>query len=176
MKKVLIPIICTIASVFAVMAPAAQASDGTLNFTGNITANSCVINANSPNLTVALGDVPASALASASQRAGQTPFQITLTGCTGGATKVAAKFESGIADQTTGHLPLDATSTATNVEVAIFDATDTDNQFGQAPAPSAYQTLNGGAATLTYNAWYVATGAATVGTANANATYTLSYQ
>jgi major type 1 subunit fimbrin (pilin) len=147
-----------------------------LNFTGNITANSCVINANSPNLSVNLGDVPATALASASARAGQTPVQIVLTGCTPSATKVAAKFESGLADPATGHLPLDASSTASNVQIAIFDTTDTDHKFGQAPAASAYQTLTGGAATLNYSAWYVATGQATVGTANANATYTLSYQ
>lgn len=161
---------------FVAMAPAAHAADGTLNFTGNITANSCVINANAPDLAIPLGDVPASALASAGQRAGQTPFQMALTGCSSGSTKVAAKFESGLVDPVTGHLPLDATSGATNVQVAIFDATDTDNKFGQLPAASAYQTLTGGAATLQYNAWYVATGAATVGTANANATYTLSYQ
>ncbi|MFL9961095.1 fimbrial protein [Paraburkholderia sediminicola] len=176
MKKLTISTVPVAIAALIAIVPAAHAADGTLNFTGNITANSCVINANSPNLNIDLGNVPASALASAGQRAGQSAFQIALTGCTGGSTKVAAKFESGLADPTTGHLPLDASSTAKNVQVAIFDTTDTDNKFGQAPAPSAYQTLTGGAATLNYSAWYAATGAATVGTANANATYTLSYQ
>ncbi|MGR2705514.1 fimbrial protein [Pseudomonas sp. IB20] len=176
MKKTLVSTALAAGAFFVVMAPAAHAADGTMNFTGNITANTCVINASAPNLTVALGNVPASSLASSGQRAGQTPFQMSLTACSDGSTRVAAKFESGLVDSATGHLRLDATSTATNVQIAVYDTTDTDNKFGQAPTASAYQTLVGNAATLNYNAWYVATGAATVGTANSNATYTLSYQ
>lgn len=176
MKKTLLFAAVGPVAALVLTSSAAHAADGTLNFTGNITANTCVINASAPDLTIALGDVPASALATPGQRAGEAAFQMVLSGCTGGSTKVAAKFESGIVDAATGHLPLDATSTARNVQVAVYDATDVDNKFGQEPPASAYQTLSGGAATLNYNGWYVATGAATVGTANANATYTLSYQ
>lgn len=155
----------------------AMAADGTIDFVGNVVANTCVINAGSQNLTVNMGNVPASALATAGQMAGQTQFAISLTGCTGSATKVAAKFESGQADLTSGHLNLSAAAdVAQNVQVAIFDSSNVENKFGQPVPASSFQTLNSGNATLNYSAWYIATGTATTGSANAQTTYTLSYQ
>ncbi|QCP52586.1 hypothetical protein FAZ95_25860 [Trinickia violacea] len=61
-------------------------------------------------------------------------------------------------------------------EAAVFDVTGTDNTFGQQPPASADQTMESGTATLRYNARYMATGITSVGTANSNATYTLSYR
>ncbi|MGR2663374.1 fimbrial protein [Chromobacterium haemolyticum] len=153
----------------------ALAADGNMSFTGNVTANTCVIN--SPDLTIDMGDVPASALATPGARAGQTRFEIALTGCTEGVAKVAAKFESGTADLSTGRLGLTAdVNQAKNVQIAIYDMADAENKFGQAPPTSSYQDIISGSATLRYSAWYVATGVATVGTANAAATYTLAYE
>ena len=155
----------------------AQANGGTINFTGRIIPSTCSINLGKPDLTVALGDVPASALATPGARAGKKEFAIEVTGCSGGGTKVAARFESGNADPASGQLKLDASSEAGGVQIAIYDESDGLNKFGEDVPATSLRTLSGGAATLRYSAWYVATNdPVSPGTANASATYTLVYE
>ncbi|OKP17390.1 fimbrial protein [Serratia fonticola] len=155
----------------------ASAADGQVNFTGNITASTCSINGGvaSPQL-VNLGNVPASSLMTSGQTAGAKSFAIELTGCTGGNTAVAAHFESLTLGNPAGRLNLDATSEASNVEIALYDSMGALQPVnGVIPAQS-FVTLTGGNATLNYVAAYYATGEAEVGTANSEVSYTLSYQ
>ena len=155
----------------------AKANNGTINFTGRIVPSTCSINFGKADLTVPLGDVSAADLATPGVRAGKKEFSIELTGCSGAGTKVAAKFDSPDANLVSGRLKLDASSAASGVEIAIYDATDAHNKMGDQPPASASQTLSSGTAVLKYSAWYVATGDALVpGTANATATYTLVYE
>ena len=59
---------------------AAQASDGTVTFTGSIVATSCVITGGG-NIAVTLPPVDASALNASGKTATPTQFNIAMTGC-----------------------------------------------------------------------------------------------
>jgi major type 1 subunit fimbrin (pilin) len=171
------------ALIFAGTAMASQfacATDGTINFTGNVTAQTCTINGGgtNSNFTVALPTVSASTLSAAGQTAGRTPFAITLTNCTPATGTVHTFFEAGpTTDLNTGNLIVTAGG-ASNVEINLLN---TDASPISAGAPDASQnsksvSIAAGGATLNYFAQYIATGAATAGKADSSVVYTMSYQ
>jgi len=177
MKKTLLSTLLVAASL-AALAPAAQATDGTINFTGSVLASTCTVSTGTNgNFSVVLPPVSTKTLATAGNTAGRTPFSIQLTGC--GATPVKAQtfFEAGpTVNQSTGRLTV--TGGATNVEIGLLNATFQDIKAG---APLASQNtdvvaITGGTATMNFYAQYVATGAAGAGTANSSLQYTISYQ
>lgn len=170
-----------VAAAFA-MPALAHAADGTITFTGQVTAQTCTVNSGTgKDFTVALPPVSASALAIDGATAGRTPFKIVLTGCTTASGNVSTYFESGATIVTaTGRLK-NAAGTATKVEVGLLndDATNTTIMLGAAQASQNSQTfaVASNTATLSYFAQYVATGgAAGVGTVNTSVMYTMSYQ
>jgi major type 1 subunit fimbrin (pilin) len=171
------------AVIFASAAMASQfacASDGTITFTGNVTAQTCTISGNGTtnNFTVALPSVSSSSLAAAGQTAGRTAFNIALTACTPATGTVHTYFEPGATtDLTTGNLIV-ATGGATNVEIGLLNSDFTPIKAGAADASQNSESVSiaAGSATLNYYAQYTATGAATAGKANSSVTYTLSYQ
>lgn len=155
----------------------ANAVDGSISFTGEITAQSCKIDGDNPGTkTVNLGSIPASSLASVGETAGNQNFSMTLTECTGAATKVATHFESLTLASSENRLKLDSASTAKNVEIAIYDQNGVLQPVNGTVPESSYIAITDNAATLNYIAAYYATGAATAGTANSVVSYTLSYQ
>jgi major type 1 subunit fimbrin (pilin) len=165
----------TLAILTATAMGTAQASDGTINITGNITATTCKINgASSPvTVSVALPTVSTTALTATGMTAAPTPFTLALTGCTAGAT-AKTLFELGPnVDTATGNLK-NATGTATNVEVAILNSTDAVIDIRN---NTNSQTVNlvSSAATMSYYAEYIATGAATSGTVATSVTFSMSY-
>ncbi|MBV8272441.1 MAG: type 1 fimbrial protein [Cupriavidus sp.] len=174
------------------MSPAAFAADGTITFTGRVTAQTCTIagNGGNNNFTVALPTVSASTLATAGNFAGRTPFSIQLTGCNPNSGNVATYFEPGATiDATTGRLintattaaateTTAATTAATNVQVGLLNADLTNIALGSAFASQNSQqvAITGGTATLQYYAQYVATGGATTaGDVTTTATYSIVY-
>lgn len=171
------------ALIFASAAMASQfaaAADGTITFTGNVTAQTCTINGGGANnnFTVALPTVSASSLAAAGQTAGRTPFKIALTACTPATGTVHTFFEPGpTTDLATGNLIV-ATGGASNVEIGLLNSNFSAIKAGAADASQNSQTaaITAGSATLNYYAQYTATGAATAGAANSSVMYTLSYQ
>ena len=159
---------------------AAQASDGTITFTGTVVATSCVIGGSGASFTVALPPVDKNALAAAGNIAAPTLFPLVLTGCPA-STAVHALFEvnNTSLDSATGALKnLAATGPAANVEVQILNstlnpiniATGANNGAGSGGTTSA-----AGALTLNYYAQYYATGAAGSGAVSTNVTYALVY-
>jgi len=158
----------------------AHAADGTITFTGSVTAQTCTINGNgtgASDFTVTLPAVSASSLASAGATAGSTPFNIALTGCTQDSGNVHTFFEQGpTVDSTTGNLVLDADG-ATNVQIGLRNADGSVIALNQSDSNQNSESvaISGGAATLGYTAEYVATGAATPGAANSSVMYTMSY-
>lgn len=167
----------------------AFAEDGTITFTGHISSQTCTINgggSSSKNFTVGLPGVSASQLAAAGATAGRTGFSIALTNCTPATGNVHTFFESGpTVDPSTGNLVLikggepDASDVAANVQISLLNSDQTKIQLG---APDASQNSKAvpidksGAATLSYFAEYVATGAASGGSANSSVMYSLIYQ
>jgi major type 1 subunit fimbrin (pilin) len=119
------------------------ASDGTITFTGAVTASSCTINVNgsgSTTTTVQLPTVDTAALTNVAPRstAGGTFFNILLSGCAGvddygaGAapTTVQIYFEAGPnVDENTGGLinttgPGGSNTGGSNVEVMLYNASE----------------------------------------------------
>lgn len=158
----------------------AHAADGTITFTGNLTAQTCTIagNSSAANFTVALPTVSASSLAAAGATAGRTPFNIALTGCAQNSGNVHTFFEQGpTIDPTTGNLFVN-TGGATNVEIGLQNSDLSKIALNQPDAAqnSKSVAISSGSATLNYYAQYVATGVATAGAANSSVMYTMSYQ
>ncbi|MGO4278151.1 major type 1 subunit fimbrin (pilin) [Cupriavidus sp. OV038] len=157
----------------------AAAADGTITFTGNVTAQTCAINGGATNFVVALPTVSASSLSAAGKTAGRTPFSIALSGCTPTAGNVRTFFEAGPnTDASTGRLNLTAGG-AQRVQIGLQNASDETNinvGFANALQNSKSVPLASGAATLRYYAQYVATGAATAGAANTSVMYSIAYQ
>jgi major type 1 subunit fimbrin (pilin) len=157
------------------LTPAAFAVDGTITFNGNVLATSCTINGGTADFTVTLPDVSTNTLQAAGDTAGQTAFNIALSGCSANAT-ASAYFEQGAGiDATTGNL-INA-GTATNVQVQLVNSDGTSPINLMTPATNtttaAVTTTTGG--TLTYYARYYATGASTAGTVSAQEQYTINY-
>ena len=181
MKNNLLP-----AALIAVMAAlsiaprGAVAADGTINFTGQVTAQTCTINGNgtgTKNFTVTLPTVSASALPTAGSVAGRTQFNIALSACTPSTGNVAAYFEPGTSVAADGNLLNQSTGGAANVE---FQLLNTDLSVIVAGAPAATQNskkvaLNSGAASLVYYSQYYATAAAAAGAATSIVQYDITY-
>ncbi|MDM0044283.1 fimbrial protein [Variovorax dokdonensis] len=165
----------------------AQAADGTITFNGTVTDTTCSINgaaAGAGDKTITLPSVSKASLAAAGQTAGTSSpadIKFALTGCTGSATKVVARFENGpTVDQASGRLVNTAgAGAATNVQIELLNKDQqpinvTTNSNNAVAANGA--TIASGAANLVYYGRYYATGAATAGSVSSTVQYTMQYQ
>ncbi|MHA6313535.1 fimbrial protein (plasmid) [Pantoea sp. S-LA4] len=156
---------------------AAEASDGTINFTGQIESQTCTVSVNGGTSTgtVVLPTVSSSLLKTSGQTAGSTRFTIDLSDCSTQTGDVYAYFEQGSNVNANGRL--NNTGTAENVELQLLDnASNALNAGSTAQTTSPVTaTLAAGAATLTYAAEYFATAAATSGTVASSVTYSINY-
>lgn len=168
----------------ATAAPFAMAFDGTINFNGELKAQTCVINVNgsvSPTAaTVVLPTVSTSALATAGQVTGQTGFNIQLSKCSGTAKTAAAFFESGSSvDPTSGNLK-NTTGSATLVQLQLVDSANGKaikaGDSAQVASTSRTSIDGSGNANLPYAVQYYANGATTAGTVVSSVTYSINYQ
>ncbi|EKT1238278.1 fimbrial protein, partial [Escherichia coli] len=168
MKKILL--VTTVAALFSVQS--ANAADGTINFTGNITDTACNVEASSANQSVDLGTVSSSAFSGAGSTASPTRFTISLTTCPEAASTAKVRFDGTTAPGNPSILALNSGQTAGSVGVAIYE--DDSNTLIPIGTASASKTLSStGTNTMTYIAKYMATGASvSAGSANATATFT----
>ncbi len=154
---------------------AANAADGTINFTGEIIDSACTVSTTSADQTVVLGTVSNKAFSAAGDTAAATAFQIDLTDCPATVTSATVKFDGTAyqGDNSALALTPDA-GAATGVAVQIRNA---DNSVLPLFTDSnsitlAQDTTN----TLNFNAAYVATAATvTAGPANAVTTFSVVY-
>ncbi|MFP3888943.1 MAG: fimbrial protein [Ralstonia sp.] len=187
MKKLAMSLIgtATLATLGA-MPAAAQASDGTITFKGTVAGTSCTISVDGGGAsnTVTLPTVQTGSLASAGTTAGARTFTIGLTKCAAGeGAKVAgaarAFFEMGSNVDDNGRLNnIAATSPAGNVQVELLDASSNVINIGNASqrVDGAQKTsIVDGAATMTYQARYYATAAASAGDVETSVTYSVDY-
>lgn len=159
---------------------AAQAADGTINFSGRLIAQTCTITVGgvvSPAVaTVTLPTVSTSLLAAAGQSTGRTDFEIELSGCTGAATTAAAFFEAGAdVDPVSGQLI--NRGSATNVRLRLLDGI-TPISAGNTNQITGTTRVNfaSGSAVLPYAVEYLATGTSVAGTVTSSVTYSVNYQ
>jgi major type 1 subunit fimbrin (pilin) len=163
-----------------------QASDGTITFTGAVTASTCTLKvngtANNGTATVALPIVDTAALTNSAPKttAGGTFFSIGGVG-PAAPTQVSIYFEAGPnVDEVTGGLI--NTVTGSNVEVNLYNASNativgTQIMPGTPTNQPTALTVTGG--TQWFYAGYSTAGAAaqaTAGAVNTSITYSLIYQ
>ncbi|WP_329742282.1 fimbrial protein [Dyella sp. A6] len=169
---------------YSPMARAVQNSspDGTITFNGLVVANTCTVNANgsgSTGGTVTLPTVYTSSLAAAGATAGDTAFNISVSGCDKNLSNVTT-YWSGTNVNTNGRLTNLASSN--NVDVQLLNSGDTSSDvinLNGAQGSQNSKTVNldsTGAATLNYYARYYATAAATSGKVNTSVSFTMVYQ
>ncbi|MGM8766077.1 fimbrial protein [Enterobacter asburiae] len=183
MKKIIA--IAALGSVFAVSA-AQAAGNGIINFTGAVNNQTCNATVNGATgataATVTLPTVQATVLATQGNTAGQTAFNVGVTGCAAtspsGASNVKAYFEKGANVDANGRLINTATGTpASNVVLELVDGTgNTAIKAGDiAQNTGNFVAISGGNATLPYAVRYYATGGATAGAVTSSVTYSLIY-
>lgn len=161
----------------------AHASDGTINFTGTVTADTCTVSVNDQtNPTLNLGTVNTADLAAAGQTGPATNFTLNLTSCPSTFTGASVTF-SGNADSSSGVFKNEAGSdtAAANVGVELYDATQTQVKADAAYDATAYLQPNSDktalSAAIPFTARMVAIAdGATAGTLVSHADYTISYQ
>lgn len=158
-------------------AGSANAADGNIIITGEITDTTCNISVNGAgsSTTVVLPTVSTDSLSTAGATAGATPFNIALSGCSGSALNTASTwFEPGPnVDGTTGRL--DNTGDAENVQVELLNSNLDAIVVGSPTQNDIPVDISGGSGTLNYYARYYATGAAEAGTVNTSLQYTVIY-
>ena len=154
------------------------ATDGTINFTGEISENTCVVTLNNSSNgtgTVTLPTVSANALSVATSVAGMTPFTIDLSECQlSGLKMVSTYFEPGPYVNADGRLIPSDSSGAKNVEIQLLNSEQKAIVAGVLPI----EKNDIGSATetsLSYFAQYYATGAATPGSLSSQVSYTIVY-
>ena len=157
-------------------APAAQAADGTIEFTGAVTAVTCTINGGNADFNVVLPTVSAASLATSGAVAGRTPFKIEVSGCTPDTGKISTFFEADAHVTKDGRLNIDDGG-AKNVQVALLNDRHNEIMLGAAGNQGSQKVdLAGGSAVLNYYAQYEATGVAEAGTVATRVRYTMSYE
>lgn len=161
----------------AAQVSAAEASDGTINFTGTIASQTCTVSVNGAGstATVTLPKVAAGVLNTAGAVAGNTRFTLALSDCSATTGDVYAYFEQGAGVNANGRLT--NTGTAKGVDLQLLDNNNKAINAGSSEQSTAPATvaLTAGAGTLSYSAEYYATATAEAGTVASTVNYSINY-
>ncbi|HFZ8995611.1 TPA: fimbrial protein [Citrobacter freundii] len=162
----------------------AHAADGTINFTGTVTADTCTVAVNDQtNPTLNLGTVNTADLAAAGDTGPATNFTLNLTSCPETVTGASITF-SGNTDgalNTAFTNEASASNAAKNVGVQLYDSSlktvnpDTALDVTSFLTDNADKTAKSAAIPFTARMIAVAD-AATAGSIVSHADYTVSYQ
>ena len=169
----------SMASTAALAADTTTVNGGTVHFKGEVVNAACAVDAGSIDQTVQMGQVRSAKLATAGSTSSAVGFNIQLNDCdTTVSTKASVAF-SGTAIDTTNTTVLalqgSASGGASNVGIQILDNKGKPLALDGATFSSA-TTLNDGTNVIPFLARYYATGAATAGAANADATFKVQYE
>jgi major type 1 subunit fimbrin (pilin) len=178
MKKIVLTAALLTAFGVAAVAPQAAnaASTGTINFTGKVYKDTCVITVNN-GAAVALPTVATSAFSTSSGVAlasSATNFSIALTACDNNLVSASTAFSGTNVDSTTGNLKNSLTSNNSNVEIELLSGSNVINTSTNANAPTIALTSGAGSVQLT--AEYITTATATTaGLVQSSVGFTLTY-
>ncbi|MGU9868489.1 type 1 fimbrial major subunit FimA [Kluyvera ascorbata] len=169
----------SMASAAALAADTTIVNGGTVHFKGDVVNAACAVDAGSIDQTVQMGQVRSAKLATAGSTSSAVGFNIQLNDCdTTVSTKASVAF-SGTAIDTTNTTVLalqgSASGGASNVGIQILDNKGKPLALDGATFSTA-TTLNDGTNVIPFQARYYATGAATAGSANADATFKVQYE
>lgn len=167
-----------LAATFPVMSFAA--SQNTITFNGQVTDQTCTVavNGNAASPMILLPTVSATSLSAANSKAGETPFTVSISGCTAPTSTALAIKTAFLGNNVTSAGNLGSTGTATNVQIQLLSA-----PAGSAIVLEGVTSVAGlvlpSAQTETshdFAAQYVSeTGGATAGTVTASVQYALDY-
>ncbi|SNY61444.1 fimbrial protein [Enterobacter sp. CC120223-11] len=180
MKKVILASLIALA--LGSTAAVSAAPSGNITIKGKLTAATCTVKVDSSatgDATVTLPALPINQLSEAGETAGVTNFVMKLSGCTPATGNVRAFFEAGAnVDAATGRLNNSLTTgQAKNVQIQLRNDKDVILEAGNTnQRTNASSPLSAGAAVLTYNARYYATGASTAGDLESAVTYSIDYE
>ncbi|MBT9300139.1 fimbrial protein [Pseudomonas sp. TAE6080] len=169
--------------VAATVSSAALASDGKIDFNGELKAETCKVAVNGASgangTTVTLPTISTASLTTAGQVAGQTGFNIELSDCSAAIKTAAAFFEpGGSVDPASGNLK-NVSGSATKVQLQLVDATNGQAIMAgntvQVTSTSRVDVANT-TAILPYAVQYFAQAATTPGTVVSSVTYSINYQ
>ncbi|MFC3814311.1 fimbrial protein [Lysobacter sp. GCM10012299] len=171
-------------SAIALASQSAFASDGTINFSGELTTQTCSINGTAADgarsFTVTLPAASQSNLTTVGATSTETAFQIALTSCTPASGTVRTRFESGAnVDSTSGELLTTGAGSSAGLRIQLLNQDRTVIVVGAADVAqnSAQGTIASGAATLNYIARYhrISATPLAVGAVTSSVTYSMAY-
>jgi len=166
---------CAALAFTGVLSAQGLAAEGKVHFSGNITAESCTINSSDINQTVELGTVTSALFDAAGDKSNAVDFSINMTGCPATVASVQTKFDGVPDPDNTDLLALDSASTASAVGIGLEETDGTPIPLHTASREVTVES-DTHAATLTYQARYVATAAqVSPGTANGVTQFSLNY-
>lgn len=167
-------------SVSAFAADPVTVNGGTVHFTGELVNAACAVSTASANQTVELGQYRTASLAAVGEKTTPVPFKIQLVDCDPTVQATAAvAFYGQTSDANPELLAVSAGGTnataAQNVGIEVADDKSKILGFGGDDFSTPKALLEGNN-DLNFSARYVATGVATPGTANADATFVVKYE
>lgn len=169
--------VVAIGGIALLLISAAHAHDGRVYVSGVITDNTCTLSPDSENITVAMGDVANRQFEHVGEGSAWQGFAIDLQNCGSTASGVTVSFSGTANVHNPGLLALiPLENEASGVGVALYDKDKKPILLGD---ESSIQPLSSGQheAHLQFYARYIADGGTVVpGTANASATFLLSYE
>ncbi|WP_380183020.1 fimbrial protein [Kalamiella sp. sgz302252] len=173
-------VIAVSALALAIFSTGAFATEGTVNFEGEIIAQGCDISSNTDEQTVKFGKIAKSAFPEAGSTAGAKEFSIVLTACPDTLKKASVLFEGTQSENDSTILALsteavDGISAATGVGIRIVES-DSREAVTLHQNTSEYDIKNS-SATLNFIASYIRLGDTEVvpGVANSVANFTIAY-
>lgn len=158
-----------------VISTAANAYDGTVNFTGTITDEACTVDTNSINQTVDMGKISKTSLKGAGTTAGAKQFTLVLKDCPD-TTTATVRFDGTQVPGNDAVLALkEEDGKAQNVGIQLSD--NNNKVINLYQDSTAYAITENVENKLTFNARYYALSDDVVsGTANAVTNFTIAYQ
>lgn len=177
MKKTLLTAALLTAFGFAAVATQAKAANtGTINFSGKVYKDTCVITVNN-GATVTLPTVATSAFSASSGVAlasSATNFNIALSACDNNLVSASTAFSGTNVDTTTGNLKNSLSTNNSNVEIELLNGASVINTNTNANAPTI--ALASGAGNVTLTAEYITTATTTTaGLVQSSVGFTLTY-
>ncbi|EMV9404805.1 fimbrial protein [Klebsiella michiganensis] len=155
---------------------AANAADGVINFTGNITGTACVVDTSAISQPVDLGTISTMAFTGGNgATAAAKRFNIVLKSCPASVSSASIRFDGTTSAANPSILALSNGQTASNVGVALYEQ-DSTTLIPVGSTSASVTLLEDVNNTLTYFAKYMATGAVGAGTANSSTSFTVTYQ
>lgn len=163
-------------ALLSILAGTAQAHDGTLNITGIITDNTCIVSPDSKNFSVQMGNVASKTFYRPGDGTRYEPFAINLEKCGGAASGVTVSFVGPSDTLNSDLLALNGgAGYATGMGIGIYNPDKSLIPMGK-ESEQTKLTPNQAAVKLSFYARYIADGAKVItGTANASATFMLTY-